>query len=312
MADVVTNKKNYFPNQLIQLIVLFALVTIASSQARANIQAATTAETTRVVTIKLESKLMNAVMPYNVVLPADYDRADSKNLRYPVLYLLHGLSGHYSDWTSRTSLAEYARQYRIIIVTPEGNNGWYTDSATVPSDKYESYILKELIPDVQRRFRAFDSRDGRAIAGLSMGGYGSLKFAIKHRALFVFAGSMSGALGAASWTLEDLKGSTAIFHSLQPVFGPLDSPVRAANDIAKLYREVVADEIGTLPYLYLDCGTEDPLLPVNLSFDQTLRDKKIPHEFRELPGAHNWVYWNKQVAEVLRVVAPRLRSPTVL
>jgi S-formylglutathione hydrolase FrmB len=88
----------------------------------------------------------------------------------------------------------YAAQYRLIVVTPEGNNGWYTDSASTATDKYESYLLKELIPDVEKRFRTIESRYGRGIAGLSMGGYGALKFGLKSPATFAFAGSLSGAV----------------------------------------------------------------------------------------------------------------------
>src|SRR5690349_25092916 len=87
----------------------------------------------RVETVKFQSKLVNATLPYNVILPADYDASPST--RYPVLYLLHGLDGHYSDWVSRTNLADYASAYSLIVVTPEGNDGWYTDSATVATDK---------------------------------------------------------------------------------------------------------------------------------------------------------------------------------
>src|SRR5437764_1065947 len=84
---------------------------------------------TSVETIQLQSKLVNATLPYNVILPADY--RTSKTTRYPVLYLLHGLGGHYSDWLTRTNVADYAAQYRMIVVMPEGNDGWYVDGASV-------------------------------------------------------------------------------------------------------------------------------------------------------------------------------------
>ena len=131
----------------------------------------------RVETVQFQSKLINAKLPYNVILPVDYE--SSPTTRYPVLYLLHGLTGHYSDWMARTNIADYAADYRLIIVMPEGNDSWYTDSATVETDKYESYVLKELIPDVQSRYRTIEARYGRAIAGLSMGGYGAIKFGLK-------------------------------------------------------------------------------------------------------------------------------------
>lgn len=262
----------------------------------------------RVVTINFTSKLVNAALPYNVVLPASYDeKADAKDL-YPVLYLLHGLTGHYSDWTSKTRLSDYANQYRLIIVTPEGNNGWYTDSMTVPSDKYETYIIEELIPDVERRFRADPNRRGRSIAGLSMGGYGALKFGIKHRDIFVFAASLSGALDIATVTEEKLRNALWIWKTLEPVYGPPGSPTRNSNDILKLYRELPPDQITKLPFLYIDCGTEDPLFGANRSFVEILISRKIPHEYRQLPGGHNWMYWDQQVRDVLRIAVDKMKT----
>ena len=263
----------------------------------------------RVQTIQFASKLVGKTLPYNVLLPVDYDQPISKTKRYPVVYLLHGLTGHYNNWIEKTHLTDDVTAYQFIIVMPEGNNGWYTDSATVPTDKYESYILQELIPDVEQRFRASNARDGRAIAGLSMGGYGALKFAVKHPELFVFAASLSGALDAASWTEADLKGFEFIFRTLQPVYGAADSETRAANDLSKLYRELPPGRIAALPYIYLDCGTEDGLLQTNRSFAEILVKQKIPHEYRQLPGTHAWTYWDAQVQEVLRIAARRFSKP---
>src|SRR6266480_7310999 len=156
------------------------------------------AQKTSVETVQFQSKLVNATLPYNVVLPPDY--RTSSTTRYPVLYLLHGLTGHYSDWLTKTNVADYAAQYRMIVVMPEGKDGWYTDSATVPNDKYESYILRELIPDVEKHYRTIETRFGRGVAGLSMGGYGALKFGLKSPGTFMFAASLSGALAEPSRT----------------------------------------------------------------------------------------------------------------
>jgi len=261
----------------------------------------------RVETVRLQSKLVNATLPYTVVLPTDYDT--SPNTRYPVLYLLHGLSGHYSDWITRTNVADYAAQYRMIVVTPEGNDSWYTDSATVPTDKYESYILKELIPDVQVRYRTIEARYGRAIAGLSMGGYGSLKFGLKSPATFIFVGSMSGAFGA-SHASEQESGATRWASSLK-IFGPPDSETRIANDLFLLVKALTPESIASLPFFYFDCGTEDAayIFSHNHEFATLMSEKKIPHEYRELPGDHSWGYWDKQVQEVLKIAAQRMRMP---
>ena len=259
-------------------------------------------------TIQFQSKLVSATLPYSVILPPDYRAASAT--RYPVLYLLHGFGGHHSDWATRTNVADYAAQYRMIVVMPEGNNGWYTDSASVPAGKYESYILKELIPDVQKRYRTIEARYGRAIAGLSMGGYGALKFGLKSPDTFAFVGSISGALAAANWTEDDLKNLKSIRDSVFGVFGPMGSEARKANDIYEITRGLSAARIAALPYIYLDCGTEDLLGGLNnQQFAALLREKKIPHEYRELPGEHNWAYWDQQVPEVLKLAAQKMRLP---
>ncbi len=195
---------------------------------------------------------------------------------------------------------------------PEGNDGWYTDSASVPADKYESYILKELIPDVQKRYRTIETRYGRSIAGLSMGGYGALKFGLKSPDSFVFAASMSGALAAATWTEDDLKALKPIRDSVFNVFGPVESQTRKANDIYDMARRASAARVAALPYFYLDCGTEDLLISFNQQFAALLREKKIPHEYRELPGDHNWAFWDQQVPEVLRIAAQKMRVPPAI
>jgi putative tributyrin esterase len=248
---------------------------------------------------KLSSKLMVREMPYRVILPASY--AVEKEAHFPVFYLLHGLTGHYDNWDSKTKIAEYAAPYNAIIVMPEGENGWYTDSATRPNDRYETYIIQELIPEIDKRFRTIRQREGRLVAGLSMGGYGSIKFGLKYPEMFVLVGSFSGALGAASWSDKTLGGSNWIASSIMSVYGAEGSQTRQENDIFKIVREISPEKIKSLPFIYLDCGTEDFLIQNNRDFSGLLFEKKIPHEFRQLPGAHTWNYWDRQVQEFLRL-----------
>ena len=262
----------------------------------------------RIETVPFQSKLVNAKLPYNVVLPADYDT--STTTRYPVLYLLHGLTGHYSDWILRTNVADYVAQYRMILVMPEGNDGWYTDSESVVTNKYETYILKELLPDVQQRYRTIEARYGRAIAGLSMGGYGALKFGLKYPATFVFAGSMSGAMGVTRLTEKD-PGASSWATSMK-LFGPVDSDTRKANDLFLIINQLSAARINALPFFYFDCGTEDSSLifPYNRELAVLMSEKKIPHEYRELPGDHSWRYWDRQVQEILNIASQKMRLPS--
>ena len=263
----------------------------------------------RVETIRFQSKLVGASLPYNVILPADYDT--STTTRYPVLYLLHGLTGHYSDWASRSNVADYAARYRMIVVTPEGNDGWYTNNASVANDKYESYILDELIPDVQQRYRTIEARYGRAIAGLSMGGYGAIKFGLKSPNTFAFAASMSGAFAITRIAEKDLGQLGPILLKL---FGPMSSETRKANDIFDIVENLPPNRIASLPYFYFDCGTEDPLPTVftsNRDLAKVMFDKKIPHEFRQLPGDHSWAYWDQQVEHILEIASRKMRMPGI-
>lgn len=259
--------------------------------------------------VTLESKLLGRAIDYSILYPINYQRAGNAEKKFPVVYLLHGYTGHHTNWIERTRVALYATHYDLFIVMVEGENGWYTDSATVPNDKFESYILQELMPDVEKRFRVSAERDGRAIAGLSMGGYGALKFGFKYPSRFGMVASMSGALGAASWTDSDLKNLEAVRQSLLKTLGPIGSSTRLQNDLLKLTREVSADGIKLLPVIYFDCGTEDRLFPTNRSYADLLVERKIPHEFRQLPGNHSWPYWDQQVREILSLAATRLSPP---
>ena len=253
----------------------------------------------------LNSRLMAREMPFRVVLPRNYSANKTDGPRYSVVYLLHGLTGHFDNWTDKTKLAEYASKHNFIIVTPEGDNGWYTDSVSVPNDKYESYIVKELIPQIDKTFRTIPDRDHRAIAGLSMGGYGAVKFGIKYPEMFSLAGSFSGALGAAGYSEAN---ASRIGKAMDAIYGPVESEARKANDIFRMIKEISPEKMKAMPFLYIDCGTEDFLFKNNQDFVTLLVEKKLPHEFRQLPGGHNWVFWNLQVKEFLEVAESKLKK----
>jgi len=257
-------------------------------------------ESVRTETVQFQSKLVGKTLPYSIVLPPGYGLFTSWRKHYPVLYLLHGWSGQFNSWVGHTSLVQYASEQQLIIITPEGNNGWYTDSATVPSDKYETYILEELIPDVDSRLRTIRDRRGRAVAGCSMGGYGALKFGLKHPEVFALAASMSGALDATS-RIDD--------ESIMRTFGETNSIERKSNDVQQLAQEFPSERIKLLPYFYLDCGQDDPWLAINRRFSNVLSEHRIAHEYRQLPGSHSWPYWDRQVREVLRVAAATMVPP---
>ncbi len=254
-------------------------------------------------TFKLNSKLMAREMPYRVILPLDH-KTESK-ARYSVVYLLHGLTGHYTNWTDKTALAEFAAKHNFVIVTPEGNNGWYTDSVSTPNDRYESYIVQELVPEIDKNFRTVADREHRMIAGLSMGGYGALKFGLKYPEMFSLIGSFSGALGAASFSASNAGD---IGKGIDAIYGPADSETRKSSDIFKIIREITPEKIKSLPFVYQSCGTEDFLIQNNRDFLNLMNEKKIPHEYREHPGGHTWDFWNDQVREFLDLAERRLKK----
>ncbi len=292
-------KKNNrrFINQFLALIFIvgFTFSTYAQQAQQKTALPATVAN------YKLDSKLMAREMPYRVVLPVNYNNSNEKTF-YPVVYLLHGLTGHFDNWTNQGNAAEYAAKYNFIIVTPEGDNGWYTDSTTVANDKYESYIIQELIPEIEKKYRVLKDRNHRVVAGLSMGGYGAVKFGLKYPEMFSLVGSFSGALQAASLTEKMLGNSwKALTDSIVGVYGAEDSPTRKANDVFKILSGIPPDKTKNLPFIYFACGTEDGLISTNREFSALLLEKKIPHEFRESPGIHDWKFWNTQIQEFLRL-----------
>lgn len=240
---------------------------------------------------------------FNVILPQDYA---TTTRRFPVLYLLHGYTGHYSDWATKTRLVEYAKPYEEIIVTPEGENGWYVDNYSNPKLDWQSYIIDDLIPYVDAHYRTLASRDHRAIAGLSMGGYGALLLGLKYHQLFAAAASLSGVPASAEPAFEEaLPKDSAIRKTIEDDFGPLDNPARRANDPFEIVREIPVTEI---PDLYLAVGSSDSLLRMNRDFVQILSEYRLRYHYCEVPGAHEWPVWDSQIQRVLALQAAVIGS----
>ena len=239
------------------------------------------------------SASLNREMHYRVLLPVNYDASAR---RYPTLFLLHGLYGDYKNWSTLTSLAKYARNLNVIIAMPDAGNSWYVDSATNSADKYEAYIVEDFIREIDARYRTKPERSARAIAGLSMGGYGAVKFALKYPDQFSFVGGISAALDAAG----DLDETHSEFREgLRKAFGEAGNPARQQNDVFPL---LAAADMKALPYFYLDCGADDMFLGVNHRLAARLQQMKIPYEFHEMPGGHEWNYWDGAIQRFLNVV----------
>jgi putative tributyrin esterase len=253
----------------------------------------------RLITVPAPS--LKGSRPAHVLLPQGYDASPA---RYPVLYLLHGHGGNYKNWIEKTNLAAYAAPYPLIIVMPDGENSWYTNSATRPDYRYEDFIVKDLISHIDGHFRSIADRHGRGIAGLSMGGFGALKIGLKFPNLFRSAASFSGALGLARTGLN-LSGRPDVARSVGEAFGPDTHEAHGANDPFTL-----VPKLGPArPWIYFDCGNSDGLLESNRQFARLLAEHKIAYEYREPPGAHTWEYWDRQIREYLRLLAQEWRLP---
>lgn len=252
-----------------------------------------------VILDSLYSESVGGYKKFNVVLPENYN---SNEERYKVIFLLHGYSGSHNDWIYKTSLVKYLKNYSFIVVTPEADNSWYSNSPVVRNRNYEDYIVKELIPYVERKYRVLSTRHGRAIAGLSMGGYGAVKIALKYPDLFYFVGSFSGAF---DWMRLIEKDGGHLAQSLKDAFGLKRDEHWNKNDVY-----VLVDSLKSfnLPYFYISCGKDDQiegLLESNRKLVEKFQRKGISYEYHELPGGHNWYFWDSEIKNFLKMLSEK-------
>ncbi|MBO4547865.1 MAG: esterase family protein, partial [Abditibacteriota bacterium] len=197
---------------------------------------------------------------------------------FPVVYQLHGQSDDYTQWARFTTLEQYAVDHQIMIVLPDGGKGYYTNAAN--GDRYEDHIL-ETVEFIDNTFNTVRDRKMRGIGGLSMGGYGTLKLAMKHPDVF------SSAAAHSSVIVPEERRGTPFWDNIFADFGPGET-LRS-----------LALKNGSLIDFRFDCGTEDGLLPENRAFAAFLKEKGIPHVYEEHPGTHNWDYWRAHVGAAI-------------
>jgi putative tributyrin esterase len=251
----------------------------------------------KMLDVTFHSASLNRDMQYRAVLPA-HAAADQK---FPVLYLLHGGGGGFRDWSNYSDVAGYAEQ-GLILVMPEGHSSYYTNSADRPQDRYEDYIVHDLIADVERRLPAVAGREHRAIAGLSMGGFGAMVLALKHPDVFVFAGGLSSALDVPERPFSIKRVGQWRAH--KSIFGPWDSQSRRDSDPFVIARSI---DPGRAPYVFLTCGDQEGLLAVNRKFAALLRERKFHYELHTVPGGHDWNQWNQQVPTLIDSLMKHLK-----
>lgn len=219
---------------------------------------------------------------------------------FPVLYLLHGLSDDYTIWQRRTNLERYLHKLPLIVVMPDGGRGFYCDA--LQGAAYETAMVRDLVEFIDGIFNTRTGRNGRALAGLSMGGYGAVKLALQHPAKFCCAVSHSGAMAFGHKSMPDEDPRANEFRRIvgkDAGGGP--------NDLF-----VLSQQIGPAnrPALRIDCGTEDFLLEDNRDFHAHLEKIGYAHEYQEFPGGHTWDYWDEHVREAIAFCARHLEIET--
>ena len=248
--------------------------------------------------VSFHSAALNRVMSYRVLLPA----AMPPGTKLPAVYLLHGGNGGFRDWSNDSDVARFAEE-GLILVMPEGDESYYTNSAEHPQDRYEDYIVNDLIADVETRFPVASGQEKRAVVGVSMGGFGAVNLALRHPNLFAFVGGLSSAI--------DVPSRPFSFHRIgqwrhhESIFGPWGSSTRRDNDPFVLAH--FADP-AKVPYFFLTCGDREGLLPANRRFTKLLQERGFHYEFHVVSGGHDWNQWNARLEDCFRSLRQHLES----
>lgn len=211
----------------------------------------------------------------------------SKEKETPVLYLLHGYSGKYSDWVLKAPhITELADQFGITIVCPDGGFGsWYWDIENDANYQYETFVSNELVSYIDKNYSVIADRAYRGISGLSMGGHGALYLALRNQDVYSVVGSTAGGVDFRpfpdNWQIKDRLGEYA-----QNKDAWEDHTV---INLLHLYKPNSLE-------IWVDCGKQDFFYGVNEALHQKMDYLNIPHRYLVMPGAHKWDYWKRSIA----------------
>lgn len=241
------------------------------------------AKAATVDTVSIYSDAMHKSSKCVVIKPEGYSK---KGKQFPVVYLLHGYSGKYSNWITKVpSIKEDADRYQLMIVCPDGGySSWYFDSPVDPTSKYETYVGVEVPAYIDAHYKTIKNRTARAITGLSMGGHGGMFLGFRHASTFGACGGISGGMD-----IRPFKKS----WDLLKVIG--DSATHAADWENLSVINVVEHKPTDSLAIIFDCGTSDFFYDVNKALHEKLLRLNIPHDYIERPGQHDWNYWNNAV-----------------
>jgi len=262
----------------------------------------------------LKSTILGRDVRYSLYLPPDYELSER---RYPVTYLLHGYTDDETGWLQFGEVNRYADAAiatgeipPMIIAMPDGGVAWYINSFDGQA-KYEDFFIKEFLPHIDATYRTRTKRNYRAVSGLSMGGYGSLIYALKYPDLFAACGALSAAVRT------DAEMETTPADRYESVFGILygKNLVGKArltdtwyqNSVLKLVETAKVDDLKKVRW-WIDCGDGDFLIRGNLKLAEGLVDRGVPYEFRIRDGVHDWTYWRTGIVDALRFIGVSFRQ----
>lgn len=239
----------------------------------------------------IECSFFSEVLGYettmNVLLPKPF----SKEKKYPVLYLLHGMSDDHSKWMRYTSIERYANENNIAVVMPSVLRGYYTDMHR--GYNYFTFISEEVPKIAKSLFPITDDPKMTYVAGLSMGGYGAFKLALTYPQKYAAAGSFSGSLDMGfSMKQQAEMAEDERQKEFENIFSSIEDFTNSQNDLMYL-SEQAAKSKEVCPLLYQWCGTSDFLYQANLNFKNHAEKLNLPLTYEEGEGGHQWKYWDK-------------------
>lgn len=256
----------------------------------------------------LHSEILNRDIAYTVYLPADYDSSDRE---YRIMYLLHGYGGDESNWLyygemdqTADRLIENNEIHPTIIVCPNADNGWYINRAD-GSDNFEDMFIQEFIPHIEKKYKVRAEKNFRSIGGLSMGGYGSLLYALKHPDLFSVCVAMSAGVMTDQELLDRINGKSGNSYGMMELYGCTKKRLSDhwyANSVLELVKNMPENQRKQVKF-YIDCGDDDFLYRGNSELHILMREKGITHEYRVRDGAHNWTYWRSALEAGLKYIS---------
>lgn len=227
----------------------------------------------------------------NIILPECEPPAEG----FPVLWLLHGLSDNHRSWCRSSNIERHVKDKGLAVVMPDVYRSFYTNMRS--GQRYWDFIAEEVPAVMHRTFRLSERREDNFVAGLSMGGYGAFKLALRFPQRYAAACSLSGAVDILSETTEE---GSAMELEMRNIFGSPEEMKREGNDLISLVEEVEYPE--TFPRFYQACGTEDFLYRGNQNFLAAAETAGLDITYEEGPGAHEWSFWDEYIQKFLRFI----------